>query len=109
MTTSRFANVCGNDSRTSLNVAVDLIERRRRLLQPATQRLVLGRRLRREDVQIARPLLNRVAGVDLALDDRRRVLDDVVDLRQVLLETLREVRRAVDQPLQARAQSAYGF
>jgi len=49
------------------------------------------------------PLLDVVAGVHLAVKDRRRVRDDVVDLRQVVRETLRDVRRRIDKPLQRRA------
>ncbi len=107
MTISRFASVCGSESRTSLNAASTLIQRRR---APAADRCAAPASCSADcdgdDVQVARPLLDRVTGVHLTVQDRRRVRDDVVDLRQVLLETLGEVRRAVHQPLQRRTQSA---
>jgi hypothetical protein len=42
--------------------------------------LVVVRGLGDKDIEVVRPALDRIAGIDLAVDDRCGVLDDVVDV-----------------------------
>ena len=88
---------------------VDLIGRRRRLGQDASQVLVVCRGLRGQRVQVARPALDCITRVDLAVQDRSGVLDDVVDVGDVGLEVTDDRLGRVDQPLQGGTQPADGL
>src|SRR6201993_132149 len=71
--------------------------------------LVVGRRLRCQRVQVARPALDRTTRIDLALQNRAGVLDDVVDAGDVGLEITDDRLSGVDQPLQGGPQPADGL
>jgi len=59
-----------------------------------------------QDVQVVRPTFDRILRDGLAVQYRRRVLDDVVDLIDVGLEIADDRLGGVDQSLQRRAQPA---
>ena len=68
--------------------------------------LVVLRSLRGKDIQVMRPAFDRFARVDLAVQDRCGVFNDVVDIGDVGLEVTGDRLSRVDQPLQRGAQPA---
>jgi len=86
---------------------IDLVGRGRRLAQHALQVLVFVRGLGAQLIQVAGPALDGITRLDLAVQHRARVLDDVVDVGDVRFEITDDRLRGVHQPLQGGTQAAH--
>ncbi|CNH57288.1 Uncharacterised protein [Mycobacterium tuberculosis] len=86
---------------------VNLIGGGGRLGQDASHVLIPGRGLCGQIVQFARPALDLITRVDLAVQNRPGVLDDVVDVANVGFEVTDDRLSGIDQPLQRGSQPTH--
>ncbi|COX56294.1 Uncharacterised protein [Mycobacterium tuberculosis] len=79
---------------------VDLIGSRCRVGQNASHRRIGLRGLSGQRVEVGGPAGDLVAGIDLAIDDRRRTLDDVVDVLEAAPDIVGDCLGGFDEAIQ---------